>query len=149
MPYKLTKTRRSDGKRRKNTTVVATATRLAYREMFWEPLRKRLLTHFETYGAKYEMTKATGISSAQLHCYTCPDCQHNTEPSFSLAMAIWTYLNVHDEKMRAIQVLADDKLERPDIEDELIDSMLKNLYQNPPPPPKIKVRFTRNRMIFS
>lgn len=60
---------------------------------YWEPIRQRLLAYFQAaHGNKRRMAKATGIADSQLHTYTCPICEHNTEPSYSIAMVCLAYI---------------------------------------------------------
>jgi hypothetical protein len=87
---------------RKKDHATATESRMRYRDSFWIPLRKLLQVHFETkQGQMREMSKATGIADAMLHQYSCPDCEHDTEPSFSVGMVMLLYLMSLEFKNKA------------------------------------------------
>lgn len=79
-----------------------TEQRLAARDTWWEPIKKRLRRHFDIPGAKHRMAQVTGIADSQLHCFTCPDCEHNQEPCFSVGMVIVQYLIREEYKARCI-----------------------------------------------
>lgn len=107
--------------------ITATAERLKHRAAFWEPLRARLLTHFQSfYGSKHLMAQITGIADSQLHCLTCPVCEHDQEPNFSTGMAIVFYLSAHDQKMQSL--FSSVAPPPPDITDQLMESMIQDAY---------------------
>jgi hypothetical protein len=83
-----------------------TEARLAMRDKWWEPIKRMMQQHFLILGAKRRMSQATGIADSQLHCYSCDDCEHNQEPTFSTGMQIVTYLATYEWKAAAIEIEA-------------------------------------------
>lgn len=71
-----------------------TAARYNLKETVWTKVKTMLQLFLETYGegAQTEIANAVGVHSSQIHRFSCPRCEHNQEPSFSVGMAILYFL---------------------------------------------------------
>lgn len=67
-------------------------TRYNHRNQFWIPLRDALRIATNTRGAQKLLANRLGIPPSQIHRYTCQNCEHDQEPTFSIGMAIFAYL---------------------------------------------------------
>lgn len=78
-----------DGSPRKGK-VTATHLRLHFRTLAWEPVRAALLHHLNTSpkGEAARIARLLGCSASQVHRWTCPVCEHDTEPNFSQGYAL-------------------------------------------------------------
>lgn len=96
---KLTK----NGKRQKLTKATITAKRLLFREAAWGQIKVQLRVFLAKggHGTAFRMSEALGVSPSQIHRWTCPVCEHDTEPSFSVGMAILLYMKM---KCRITQI---------------------------------------------
>lgn len=119
----LTKTRQ-----KRKGAVTATHQRLKYRDAFWNPLKQMLLEHFKIHGAKRRMSATTGIADSQLHVYTCPECEHDVEPCFSIGISLMLYLIAYNLKNNSID------------QSNIIPGIFK-LYSTPPKLMKSKTLF--------
>ncbi len=65
------------------------------RKAFWRPvmLAARYFIEAGPQGTASRMAQAIGVQPSQIHRFTCPDCEHDQEPTFSIGMAILLYLN--------------------------------------------------------
>lgn len=89
---KLTKT----GHRRKGKCNI-THTRLYLRDHLWASARFRLRVFLKARsGEQSRMARVLGISDSQIHRYSCPRCEHDQEPSFSIGVAILLYIATHE-----------------------------------------------------
>lgn len=134
---------RIPGALKKRTT--HTATRLMLRDLLWEPVRALLLEHFKRHGAKIRMGDIVGCASSQLHCFTCPTCEHDQEPTFSTGLAMLIYLS--QERWKARSVVAGQKVEIPELIDELIQSVF--LADAKPPIKRKKIAVDSTGTLFS
>lgn len=66
-----------------------------FRLRFWFPVRERLKQRLQTHGEAAKIARFTGVHPAQIHRYTCPMCEHDQEPTYSVVCAIELYLNTH------------------------------------------------------
>lgn len=78
-----------DGSKRKGK-VTATAKRIHFRTLAWEPVRAALLKHLQNspIGEASRIARLLGTSQSQVHRWTCPICEHDTEPNFSQGYAL-------------------------------------------------------------
>lgn len=89
------------GKRRKGG-IVCTPEREQLKLAFWFKVKTELQEHFKVYGNAVRMARTIGISPVMLHHYACPVCEHDTEPSFSIGMAIMLYLSEYKWKASSL-----------------------------------------------
>lgn len=82
-----------NGKLRKGKATI-TERRLELRNLTWKLLQKELQIYLKQSprGAAAKMAKAIGIQNSQIHRYTCPVCEHEQEPVFSIGVALALYL---------------------------------------------------------
>lgn len=74
--------------------VVVTPNRQALINHYWRPLAMQLREYVTT--TKGGATKAAqfiGTHNAQIHRWTCPVCEHDQEPSYSLGKAVEIFLS--------------------------------------------------------
>ena len=71
-----------------------TERRLQLRVLAWEPLRQHLRAHIKAspFGEAKRMARACGIAASQIHRFTCDDCNHDQEPSFTIGITLALYL---------------------------------------------------------
>jgi hypothetical protein len=70
-----------------------TEQRLVYRNALWSELRRLLRRYLHAAPSNQrKMARALGLQDSQLHRYSCPVCEHEQEPSFSLGIAMLLYL---------------------------------------------------------
>ena len=122
--YKLTKT----GKKRKGAAT-CTAGRYASRQLIWIPLKKRLQEHLKNSpkGEASSMARTLDIDPAMIHYYSCPVCEHDTEPNFTVGMLILMYLA--DYKYKASAISASGYCgKRPDVSEDVMASILNDQY---------------------
>lgn len=74
-----------------------TPQRQRLRSTLWRrvALAARYFIEFGPPGAASRMAEAIGIQPSQIHRFTCPECEHDQEPTFSVGMAILLYLSQH------------------------------------------------------
>lgn len=65
--------------------------RLALREMYWEPIKRKLQKACKQRGEAKRIARFLGVHSSQIHRFECPVCEHNQEPAFSTGMGILLY----------------------------------------------------------
>ena len=69
--------------------------RLYLRTVAWNPLKKALQEHLKNQpkqGEAKRIARALGINASQVHRFTCPKCEHDQEPTFSIGFALAIYL---------------------------------------------------------
>lgn len=76
----------------KGTKIIATESRLAKKAQFWLPVKLALQQFVQTKGNQAKIANALGIDDSQIHRWSCPVCEHDQEPSFSLGVALLLYL---------------------------------------------------------
>lgn len=64
------------------------------REMGWAKVRLALQKHLEgkPHGEMARIARYVGVANSQIHRWSCPVCEHNQEPSFTLGLAVMFYL---------------------------------------------------------
>jgi len=79
-----------------------TKARLLWSIYFWRNLRRRLRNHLNTTpkGEASNISRALGISPSQVHRWSCPVCEHDQEPSFSIGSALLLYLESYLQRPR-------------------------------------------------
>ena len=62
---------------------------------YWEPVKMEMRQYIRRHGkgAAAFLAKSVGIANSQVHRYTCAKCEHDAEPSYSVACAIVEFLN--------------------------------------------------------
>lgn len=74
--------------------VVVTPNRQALISHFWRPLVAQLRAYTQsTKGGASRAAEFIGTSPAQIHRWTCPVCEHDQEPSYSLGKAVEIFLS--------------------------------------------------------
>lgn len=74
--------------------VVVTPNRQALINHFWRPLAMRLREYVTTTkGGTKHAAEFIGTHAAQIHRWTCPVCEHDQEPSYSLGKAVEIFLS--------------------------------------------------------
>lgn len=141
------------GRKRKGIGTPITAARFQAKQAFWNVLKKRLQDHLQQAGkgAAIEMARTTGLDPSDIHMFTCPACEHDREPSFSIGMMILMYLSAYKYKATSLQA-ADfySPVERPCVEDEVLQAILDSHY-NPlnTPKPKVKIQIDSTNLVFT
>jgi len=71
-----------------------TERRLYLRTIAWVPIKTKLQQHLKQagYGEAKRVARALGINASQIHRFTCPKCEHDQEPTFSIGFALALYL---------------------------------------------------------
>lgn len=61
---------------------------------FWDNVQRLALAHIEASpsGEASRIARALGITPSQVHRFTCPICEHDQEPTFSVGFALLMYL---------------------------------------------------------
>lgn len=103
-PYKRKRRRQinlithtTDGARRKGKCVINPARQLI-KLTHWLPIQASLHKYIYTPtgqkipGRQAKVAHALGTSSSQVHRWSCPVCEHNQEPSFSIGCALFIFL---------------------------------------------------------
>lgn len=82
-----------NGKPRKGKATI-TERRLFLRTLTWKLLQQELQAYLKNApkGAAARMARTIGIQPSQIHRYTCPVCEHEQEPVFSIGVALALYL---------------------------------------------------------
>ena len=80
---------------------IMTGGRLHARNQYWHPLRDRLCKYIQAKsGNQRKIAKALDLSDSQLHRYTCPKCEHDAEPTYSVGKALEQYLSENQPKQK-------------------------------------------------
>jgi hypothetical protein len=73
-----------------------TSKRHYFRGIFWGYVKAALRNYLKgpnaQPGRQSEMARALGLQPSQLHRFSCPRCEHDQEPTFSVGMAVLAYL---------------------------------------------------------
>lgn len=97
----MNRTKTKNGKPRSHTPkATITESRLHWRTLTWDKVKLLLQHHLKISpkGEQLNMARALGIESSQIHRYSCPVCEHDQEPSFSVGMAIFAYIIAHHHR---------------------------------------------------
>lgn len=71
-----------------------TPQRQQWRNQYWHTLRQKLREHLAAFpkGEAVRLAKHLNIATSHIHRWSCPKCEHNAEPKYSLACALAAYL---------------------------------------------------------
>lgn len=71
-----------------------TAKRYQLRQIAWNKLKLAMQIHLATSpkGEAKRMARACGINASQIHRFTCPKCEHDQEPAFTVGFTLFLYL---------------------------------------------------------
>lgn len=133
LPRFLPRYRRTKSGTVRKGAVNCTLARFQQHQTFWVTLRQTLRDHLSSagHGAAIRMAQSTGIDPSQIHRWTCADCEHNQEPTFSQGMAILMYLSCNKFKASAIHAT---RTIRPSDDDQLTDDIatqtIRDIYAN-------------------
>lgn len=78
----------------KKPKIIFTKTRVLLRSAYWNELRRLLQKHLalSSRGEALRISKFLEVRPSQIHRWTCPICEHDTEPNFSQGFALYQYL---------------------------------------------------------
>lgn len=84
---------KNGAKRQGRVTITEQA--LAIRDDAWGPVREALREHLRRAGkgAASTLAHTLGVAPSQVHRWTCPVCEHDQEPKFSMGIAILSYIS--------------------------------------------------------
>lgn len=87
------KTTTKSNKPRKGKANITHA-RYILRKRFWIPVKTLLQAHLaqSPKGEAKRMARACGINASQIHRFTCPKCEHDQEPCFTIGAALLLYM---------------------------------------------------------
>jgi hypothetical protein len=85
------------GEIRKGVKPVLTEARYMHKVRYWARVQTLLRYWLETQGsgAQARIAADLGLTDSQIHRFSCPVCEHDQEPSFSVGMAILCYITEH------------------------------------------------------
>lgn len=68
--------------------------RLELRDMTWAHVKRALQQHLYKcgHGEASHLARDLGVHPSQVHRYTCPVCEHDQEPPYSVGIAIVIWL---------------------------------------------------------
>lgn len=87
-----------------------TARRYELRETLWKAVSRAARKYIEEGGTGTArlLAQTLGVSDSQIHRFTCPVCEHDQEPTFSIAMGILLHLGAR--KAAKVVDLTDDQI---------------------------------------
>lgn len=92
-PHPNLVTHTKNGHKRKGKRKTISDKRWLFRTLFWNPVREQLRLYVNAQkGNAAKLAKAIGVPNSQIHRYTCPLCEHDQEPTYSIGQAIFLFI---------------------------------------------------------
>lgn len=93
---------KEEGRTIQSKKAAFTERRWQLREQLWKRVALAARYHilFGPKGAAMRMAEAIGTQPSQIHRFTCPECEHDQESSFSVGMAIMLYLTSYQQRQQ-------------------------------------------------
>jgi|SRR5687768_5696694 len=68
-----------------------TERRFVLRGMLWNRVKGFIQWHIQTtrQGTASRLARMVGVTPSQIHRFTCPVCEHDQEPTFTVGMAVF------------------------------------------------------------